>query len=443
MNKPNINLLGWLWIVLSVVLSGCGGAQPFREVFRKQTPHQKYEQSLKNAHLDETALGKEWIRASEKALRDSLVVSVPFRETGYFAADKPTAMSYQLNAQRGERLVVEVETKALEPVQLFIDIFEIDDKPQSVASADTNTYRIEYEVRKNKTHLVRVQPELLRSGNYTLTITTQPSLAFPVQGKTSQNIASFWGASRDGGRRKHEGIDIFATRGTPVLAATEGIIRGVNENRLGGKVVWLWDSKRNQSLYYAHLDSQLVRTGQRVSVGDTLGLVGNTGNAKTTNPHLHFGIYTLGEGAIDPFPSVRRASDEPKSITANLQKLNQLARAAAKKVKVHIGPDATDEVISELPKHTPVWITGATAGWYRVQLPDGLSGYISAKNVESLEKPLRKDKLKDSLALLDYPNVAAPTIDTLAIGASLSVLANTESFSYVETNSGKRGWITK
>ena len=54
-------------------------------------------------------------------------------------------------------------------------------------------------------------------------------------------------------------------------------------------------------LYYAHLDQQLVSPGERVNAGEIVGTVGNTGNARTTAPHLHFGIYAVGRGAIDPY----------------------------------------------------------------------------------------------------------------------------------------------
>jgi murein DD-endopeptidase MepM/ murein hydrolase activator NlpD len=75
-------------------------------------------------------------------------------------------------------------------------------------------------------------------------------------------------------------------------------------NRLGGKVVWLWAPARRLSLYYAHLDEQAVTPGTRVSVGDVLGYIGNTGNARDTAPHLHSGVYAALAGAVDPFPFV-------------------------------------------------------------------------------------------------------------------------------------------
>ena len=68
--------------------------------------------------------------------------------------------------------------------------------------------------------------------------------------------------------------------------------------------MWVHDLERHVTLYYAHLDEHRVRGGQCVEPGDTLGLVGTTGNAEGTVPHLHFGIYVPGEGAVDPYPFV-------------------------------------------------------------------------------------------------------------------------------------------
>jgi murein DD-endopeptidase MepM/ murein hydrolase activator NlpD len=125
-------------------------------------------------------------------------------------------------------------------------------------------------------------------------------LPVPVAGVTPSRLADTWGGARSEGR-KHEGIDIFASRGTPVLAATEGIVMRVGTNRLGGQVVWVL-GPGGQRHYYAHLDSYGdVRAGMRIDAGKVLGYVGNTGNAASTPPHLHYGIYTAG-GAVDPYP---------------------------------------------------------------------------------------------------------------------------------------------
>ena len=111
------------------------------------------------------------------------------------------------------------------------------------------------------------------------------------------------GAPR-GTDRRHEGVDIFAPRGTPVLASTEGVVTRVGTNRLGGKVVWVVGPDGHRH-YYSHLDEQAeLSVGQRVAVGTPLGTVGTTGNARGTPPHLHYGVYGRG-GAYDPLPLLR------------------------------------------------------------------------------------------------------------------------------------------
>lgn len=128
-------------------------------------------------------------------------------------------------------------------------------------------------------------------------------LYFPVTGSKS-NIGSYWGADRDGGRRRHEGIDIFADKGTPLVAISDGVIEFVGNDELGGKTITFQPDDYEWEAYYAHLDKQHVKNGQRVKKGQLIGTVGNTGNAKTTPAHLHFGIYTEA-GAIDPLPYVK------------------------------------------------------------------------------------------------------------------------------------------
>ncbi len=90
--------------------------------------------------------------------------------------------------------------------------------------------------------------------------------------------------------------------GTPVRAVAGGIARA-GSNRLGGTVVWVYAPTEGRTFYYAHLDRHAIGAVTLVAAGDVLGYVGNTGNARTTPPHLHFGIYD--DGAIDPWPFVQ------------------------------------------------------------------------------------------------------------------------------------------
>ena len=142
--------------------------------------------------------------------------------------------------------------------------------------------------------------------NSTPSPSVSKTLAFPVWGKKS-NIGSFWGDVRDGGKRKHRGIDIFAKKGTPVVAICDGVIVSRGNTPRGGKTLWMQAAGYAMTVYYAHLDEQKVRVGQAVKKGEIIGTVGNTGNARTTPAHLHFGIYTWLGGAINPLPYVKHA----------------------------------------------------------------------------------------------------------------------------------------
>lgn len=95
-----------------------------------------------------------------------------------------------------------------------------------------------------------------------------------------------------------------------MLSATRGEVWRVGLDPLGGRVVTvLGDGPA--LYYYAHLDdwAEGLKVGQRVERGTLLGIVGNTGNARTTPPHLHFGVYRVGlisSTAVDPAPLLKR-----------------------------------------------------------------------------------------------------------------------------------------
>ena len=130
------------------------------------------------------------------------------------------------------------------------------------------------------------------------------TLPVPVEGVDCSQLADTWGALRSEGRR-HEGIDIFAPRGTPVLSATQGVVVRKGWNRLGGKTVSVF-GPAGWVHYYAHLDDwDAPSTGDWVEAGTVLGYVGDTGNANGTPTHLHYGIYRWGK-ARNPYPLLRK-----------------------------------------------------------------------------------------------------------------------------------------
>ncbi len=433
------------YIILASFIVSCGGKPTIKALLGKQTPYERYVQSLRTAKLHQSGFGQDWLSAGTQVLQDSLVFPLPFEETGYFRADKPTAFAYNFKAREGESIRIVARSKAREDVKLFLDLFAVEDgRPRRVKhleSADTVSLQIDYRVEEDLTYLVRLQPELLRSGSYTISIVSQPSLGFPVQGKGNSAIQSVWGQVRDNGARRHEGIDIFASRGTPAIAATNGVITKVAETPIGGKVVWLSDDRANQHLYYAHLDSQLVQPGQQVAAGEVLGLVGNTGNARGTTPHLHFGIYRSGRGAVDPYPFVYTPTQTALPLQVSTSQLGQWARISKKDVNVRLSPDKNGSLVTTLNQYAAVQIVGGTANWYRVLLPTGQSGYILSANIESLQKPLNNLKITNNTEILMEPLPDGTPINQVKASSEVTVLANYNNYLLVKTEDGTVGWL--
>jgi murein DD-endopeptidase MepM/ murein hydrolase activator NlpD len=127
----------------------------------------------------------------------------------------------------------------------------------------------------------------------------------PVRGRV--RIGQGWGAPRDGGRRRHQGIDLLAPAGTPLVAVADGrITRAANAERgRGGISLWLRDH-RGTSYYYAHNQRNLAHAGQRVRRGQVIALLGATGNARGGPPHLHFQLHPGGGPPANPDATVRR-----------------------------------------------------------------------------------------------------------------------------------------
>src|SRR6185503_1047356 len=269
----------------------------------------------------------------------------PLRQVGVFSEAEPSAPAARFAARRGERITASFTVAGDSATLVFLDVFAVDStapgtEPQpALASADSGRRQITFEIPRTGSYVLRAQPELLRGGRYTFLVEIGPSLAFPLPGRDGRAIQSLYGADRDGGARRHQGIDIFAPRGTPVTAAVSGVITNTGITTLGGKVVWLYDARRGQAIYYAHLDSQIVRPGVEVAVGDTLGLVGNTGNARSTPPHLHFGIYRRGEGALDPLPFIDPRRRTAPHVIADTSALGTVTRIAARAARLRAAPD--------------------------------------------------------------------------------------------------------
>ena len=278
-----------------------------------RSAHQAYGYSLIQARLTQSALGRDWLAAAEQALAQPAAVALPHAANVSFDASTAAAWGYRISAGAGQRVRAEIRVDADERVATFVDVFRVDgaalshiaSAPPQPALADAPAgHAVEWQVLEPGDYILRVQPELLQSGAAHIEIGAAPLLAFPVSGLDRRAIQSGFGAARDGGARAHRGVDIFAERGTNAVAAVDAWVSRVDTTPRGGNVVWLQPLLGDLRLYYAHLDTQLVTPGQFVQSGEVVGTVGNTGNAQTTPPHLHFGVYLrrrgMRGGATDP-----------------------------------------------------------------------------------------------------------------------------------------------
>jgi peptidoglycan LD-endopeptidase LytH len=261
------------YLLIVLIFASCTTMGP-SGVFGKKSPHEVYGDKIKEAGLEQTAMGKQWFQAADNALINPLLVNLPYRETGYFPAELPKASGVRFHAKRGEKITINVSKKPATGFAIYIDVWQPSTtnnttKPKLLTSADTAT--LGYEVRQEGNYVVRVQPELLKGGEYTLTITNGPSLGFPIAVGVKSSIGSFWGDNRDKGERRHEGIDIFAPKHSPLVAAASGTVTRVEEYGLGGKVIFLSPDNEGYSLYYAHWISSLPMLVRELKLETRLG----------------------------------------------------------------------------------------------------------------------------------------------------------------------------
>jgi murein DD-endopeptidase MepM/ murein hydrolase activator NlpD len=146
-------------------------------------------------------------------------------------------------------------------------------------------------------------------------------VVFPIGGPHDLPLIDSFGFPRMTGtpdEHWHEGIDLFAPRGTPLVAAERGLITRIGSGRLGGLKLWLVGESGTE-WYYAHLDSFApgLSDGQVVEAGDLVGYVGNTGNAVGTPPHLHLQMHPDGGRPVNPYPLLKTVSDLDQAAIAD------------------------------------------------------------------------------------------------------------------------------
>lgn len=432
---------------LALSVTGCEEIEQVQDRFRDLTPYEAYQESLVQAGLAETALARDWLAAGRAALDGAAPVALPFEEEGFITPEEPGAMAYRISIPRGQKLTADVTLDSDEDTKVFVELFRMpaseDDPLRPIHSFDSIPGAFQHEPWRGGDFVLRLQPELLRGGQYRVELRLEPQLAFPVEGHGMRAVQSVFGDPREAGRRSHHGVDIFARRGTPVLATSAGTVNRVDVTRLGGRVVWLRDPIRNANIYYAHLDSQYVRDGDRVEVGDTVGFVGNSGNARTTPPHLHLGLYRRGEGPVDPAPFLQPPRGTLAELTADLDRLGAWVRLRNDGIRLRAAPGLDAPVLRELGAHTPLRVLGGSGDYFRVRLPDGGQGYVAARLTESADEPVASQVVAAPETVRSSPAVEAPIMVRLRQGIEVPVLGRFDGYLYVRSPEGLTGWMAE
>ncbi len=222
--------------------------------------------------------------------------------------DLVTRMDYlrRIGASDAEAIQEVKQTRAKLKSQRTELVKERKSGAAALASLKSERDRLQGRLKTRQADFLRVKAQLdaIRGGpnrpDGMMGVPGPNGMVFPVRG--SYYYADTWGASRSGGRRRHQGTDIMAARGTPLVAITSGTVSSSN-NGLGGKCIWL-SGANGWKFYYAHLDGWAVRSG-RVKAGQVIGYVGATGNAAGGAPHLHLQMHPGGGGPVNPYPYLR------------------------------------------------------------------------------------------------------------------------------------------
>ena len=376
--KRVLRLLLFLVILVGIFFSCRQYQTQILDFFDPPTARERYVRKFKN----DTLRIQRWQRKFQDAAADSFQIPLPYAEHVRVEKDDFAAFTYDILGTEGCFTKIQLQSKD-STQSLFYHLIHTNKARPVDEGVATKAKTILLPDEPGSYKLI-VQPSMETTESFAIHILKAPRYAFPVLGKGNAAVQSFWGASRDGGRRKHEGIDIFAKRGTPVVASVDGYVMRTGKRGLGGKQVWLKESILGNSLYYAHLDRILVSKGNKVQVGDTLGYVGNTGNAKHTPPHLHFGIYKNGYQATDPLPFIKTYPSPKVDINYRFRNRYQLSGLA----NLRNGPGIHFKKTNQLSQTQSIEILGKSEKWYRIT-SDTLRGFIH----QSLIRPVENDML--------------------------------------------------
>lgn len=421
-----------------LVLAACAGESPVAG--EAPASHEEFARQLEENGLGQTAMGQRWLESAHAALTKPMEIVPPYAESGGFLAHRAAALGLIFEAFDGQTLHLAFERRGDQEGRTFVEVFYVREPiaegrhvrlrglgPQESSLAVPLPYQGKY--------IVRLQPELLVDALYSLRLELDAAVPFPVETETDA-VGSFFGDPRDAGSRLHEGIDIFAPRNTPVVAVAEGLATARTTPR-GGNVVWLRTPDR--SYYYAHLERAAFDETRRVSAGEVIGYVGNSGNAVTTPTHLHFGVYRRGYGAMDPLPrlAARVFDSEPETSEFSPRHV----RTHAGKLNLRAEPDTSSEILQQLDAGSIMKTSAIRGDWLRVTTPAGFSGWIH-RNYQNDAEPLGRWQVVAPTLLLDSVTGNARPVALLAPNEELEVIGKYATHLLVRDAEGEKvGWI--
>ena len=481
-----------------MVIAGC--AQPEAPTLPDPlTSRESYEEAFQRLGLDDTAAGAAWLAAGREALSTDARAPLPFAERLHFDATELHAGAIVFHAMRGQRVDLSVDAST---TRFFMDVHYLGPELPEAASRPDAASRVEearpvaamprgaggltVEPPRHGYYILRIQPELMRGGSFTLEAAVDAVYEWPVEDTDQLDVWSVFGDPRDGGRRVHHGIDIFAPRGTPILAAAPTEVARVSQRDRGGNVITLIDRDRGLYLYYAHLDEQLTERGRRVDPGEMIGTVGNTGNARTTPPHLHIGIYdgsfrrpldpwyffvpptrsepadpaatetaartvvrggvgelSLGEwvrvarGPVVPVSNPPGRSTTVPSPAEVDARGNPLTSAHYPVLQIDRGPER--DVV--LPVGAPVRLIGVRGEWAQIRTPDGVTGYVPVAALGPNGTPTETVVLPDAGVIRAAPRDSADVLAKVPSQTAVALHGRYGEFGLVLTEEERGGWV--
>jgi peptidoglycan LD-endopeptidase LytH len=336
----------------------------------------------------EGGLGALTSAAVRDAVRAAFPVSPPYRERGRFGPAEDRVFGYVVALLAGDTLRVTVTPTTAagadagtagpeaDRTAFRLDAFRAVDSPHArpvhlAGSHDDGVLTLPVDFSGDVVVLLHGAPS---GATFTTHIERSGALVFPVAGRGPDDVMGHFLDLRDGGRRLHHGVDIAAPAGNPVRAVADGTIERVETTPLGGLTIRLVESRTGHVHYYAHLAAAFVAPGQRVVAGQTIGGVGNTGNARNTPPHLHYAVFR-GDEILDPMKVLRPsvlpfAADAPAEILGAHARI-RIPGAALRDVPTPFGP------ATSLDLDQPVQVLAETGGYLRVRVDDQ-QGYLAA-----------------------------------------------------------------